>query len=93
MQESTKHTPFEAMFGRVARLPVECSTDSVDANEKLEMNMNAQSPGVEERAAKRQKIEESVKLNIENSQKKQKEYITTRKTVQLLVLVWDLLLR
>ena len=35
MQESTKHTPFEAMFGRVARLPIDFNTRSAyDADAK-----------------------------------------------------------
>ena len=29
MQESTKHTPFEMMFGRTARLPVDINTEAI----------------------------------------------------------------
>ena len=29
MQESTKHTPFEVMFGRTARLPVDINTEAI----------------------------------------------------------------
>ena len=73
-QESTKHSPFEAMFGRVACLPVDCNTDNVDANRKLEEYANLRSPNAEERDAKRRKIEEAVKENIGQAQQKQKLY-------------------
>lgn len=72
--ESTKHSPFEAMFGRVARLPVDCNTDNIDTDQKLEAYTNLRNPDSEERDAKRQKIEEAVKENIEQAQQKQKAY-------------------
>lgn len=62
------------MFGRVARLPVDCNTDDVAAKQKLEEYTNLRSPDAEERGAKRRKIEEAVKENIEQAQQKQKSY-------------------
>ena len=55
------------MFRRVAHLPVDCSTDNVDANQKLEEYTNLRSPDAEERDAKRRKMEEVVKENIEQA--------------------------
>ena len=72
-QESTKHSPFEAMFGRVARLPIDCNMDNIDANQKVEVHGEARSPDAKERAAKRQKISEAVKHNIEKAQQKQQK--------------------
>lgn len=75
VQESTKHTPFEAMFGRVGRLPVDFNaTSNYDADAKLEAYMEAEDECSFERAAKRRKTEEAIKANIEQAQKKQKEY-------------------
>lgn len=67
-QESTKHSPFEAMLGKVARLSVDCNTDNADADRKLETYTNLRSPDAEERDAKRRKIEVALKKNIEQAQ-------------------------
>ena len=75
-QESTKHSPFETMFGRVAHLPVDCNTDNIDMDQKLQAYTNLRSPDSDERDAKRRKIEKAVKENIEQVQQKQKHTMT-----------------
>ena len=75
VQESTKHTPFEAVFGRVARLPVDFNAiNNNEADVKLQEFMEADSPDIFERASKCRKTEEEIKANIEQAQKKQKEH-------------------
>ena len=71
MQESSKHTPFEVMFGRIARLPVDINAAShYDPDEKLEEFFVSDNPDEEERLAKRRATEVLVKTNIEVAQKK-----------------------
>ena len=56
VQESTKHTSFEAMFGGMARLPVNFNASTnFDADAKLKEFMDAETDDRFERAAKRQK--------------------------------------
>ena len=67
-QESSKHTPFEAMFGRVARLPVDINTDKqYDPDRMLQQTLASDEPDEEERSAKRRKTEADVKANIEKA--------------------------
>lgn len=75
MQESTKFTPFEAMFGRIARLPIDFNAASTyKPNAKLEEYAEAADLDEVECKAKRQRVEETVKTNIGKAQAKQKEY-------------------
>lgn len=73
VQESTKHTPFMAMFGRIARLPVDFS-GNYDADVELEEFMDAESEISSEHALKRRKTEETIKGNIKQAQAKQKKH-------------------
>ena len=73
VQESTKHTPFESMFGWMAILPVDINAvGNYYPDDMLKQFDEAKEPDEEESKAKRQKMEEIVKANIEKAQMKQK---------------------
>ena len=73
--KNLQYTPFEAMFGRLARLPIDFNASSnFDADAKLQEFMDAETDDSLERAAKLLKTEEEVKANTEQAQKKQKEH-------------------
>lgn len=74
LQESSRYTPFEAMFGRLAKLPVDFNTSkNYDADEKLHKYLASGSPSEFESVAKRRRTETKIKANIEKAQKKQKK--------------------
>ena len=57
VQESTKHTPFESMFGRMAILPVDISAaGNYDPDDMIKQFDEAKEPDEEESKAKRQKM-------------------------------------
>ena len=62
MQDSTKHTPFEAMFGRRARLPIDINAESSYCPEqKLSEFLE---PDIEETKATRSTVQELVKKKL-----------------------------
>ena len=75
VQDSSKFTPFEAMFGRVARLPVYfIATTNYDADAKVKVFVDAADEKEQELASKCQKTEDAIKQNIEVAQRKQEMY-------------------
>ena len=75
MQESSRHTPFEAMFGRIAKLPIDFNAmDSYDPDKQLDDYADSTEPDDNDRKAKRQKLDESIRRNIGMAQQKQKHY-------------------
>ena len=73
-QESTKQTPFKAMFGRVARLPIDVNTETSDLEGRVEEFEQCCDPSDEERECERRDMNDIIKANIAKAQKKQKEY-------------------
>ena len=75
VQESSRCTPFEAMFGRQAKLPIDFNLDEdYDPDKKLKQHLGSHDPPEEAIAMNRKRIEETVKKNVEKAQRKQKEY-------------------
>ena len=73
VQESTKYTPFQAMFGRMARIPVDInSAPNYDPAKKLQEFYQADQPSFSSEAAKWQKDADIIKKNILTAQAKQK---------------------
>ena len=65
LQESTKHTPFEAMFEIVARLPIDFNVKSTyDVNVKQQEYLKAEDEDGFELATKRRKTEDAIRENI-----------------------------
>ena len=68
---------FEAMFGRVPKLPVDFNAAcSHDLEEKLQEYQTAADPLEGEREAKHRKTEDAIKANIQTAQQKQSTTMT-----------------
>ena len=94
VHESSRHTPFEAMFGRVAKLPVDFNTASTHSpEEKLQEYLTAADPLEGEREAKRRKTEDAIKANIQTAQQKQKHYYDKRHGTSTCFTVGDTVLK
>ena len=73
VQESTKYTSFEAMFGRVARLPIDFNaTSAYAAVTKQQEYQDAEDQNSFEVALKRRKTEDAIKKKHQTSTKKAK---------------------
>ena len=69
VHESTKHTPFEVMFGRMAKLPIDFNLSGDCSPEEKVLDFEARDdPPEAERIARRAVTEEAVKANIKAAQ-------------------------
>lgn len=77
VQDSSQHTPFEVMFGRVARLPIDMILAvQTDPDEKADNYQCNEHPSYSGREAEKRRLEEDVRENIEQAQEKQKLSLT-----------------
>lgn len=71
--ESTLYTPFEVMFGRKARLPIDIDMDGPNVPEFSEATASEHQDSIELLTTKRREVLERVKVNIAKAQAKQKK--------------------
>ena len=94
VQESSRHTPFEAMFGRIARLPIDYNAmDSYDPEKQLEDYADSTEPDDDDRKAERQKLDGSIRRNIGMAQQKQKQYYDAKHGASSCFTVGDAVLK
>ena len=69
VHESSKHTPFEVMFGQMAKLPIDFNTSEDISPEESVVDFEARhDPPEPERIARKAITEEIVKANIKAAQ-------------------------
>ena len=71
VQDSTKYTPFQAMYGRVARLPIDANTDKNEPVNKLNDNVLPESSDFDIIAIQRENMHTNIMKNIAKAQDKQ----------------------
>ena len=69
------------MFGRVAKLPVDFSTN--DAEEKLKEYEEYEEPNEEEALAMREEMNKQIRINVAKAQKKQKYHYDKKHNTEL----------
>ena len=77
VQESTRFSPFEVMFGRKPTMPIDIDMATNTPEDQLQKYLEAKELSqsqVEEMASQRQQLLQQVKANIKQAQDKQKEY-------------------
>ena len=83
VQESTRFSPFEVMFGRKPTMPIDVDMATNTPEDQLQMYLEAEELSqsqVNEMAAQRQELLQQVKANIKQAQDKQKEYFDWKHT-------------
>ena len=94
VQDSSKFTPFEAMFAGVARFPVDfIATTNYDADAKVKAFVDAADEKEQELDSKRQKTEDAIKENIKVAQRKQKMYYNQKHSAASCFSVGSLVLK
>lgn len=72
--ESTKHTPFELMFGRTAALPIDINMEKKSAKDYAKLPLQFDEENHQQQQKKRDDLLVEVKKNIIAAQEKQKRY-------------------
>ena len=84
VQESTKVSPFEAMFGRIACLPIDFNASlKYNGDEKLKQFCSSKDPDKDVKDAMQKKTAKMIKTNIEKAQRKQKDYYDQQHSTEI----------
>ena len=77
--ESTKHTPFELMFGRTATLPIDINMEKKSAKDFAKVPNEFDEKTHQQQQKKRNDLLVAAKKNIIVAQEKQKRYYDTKR--------------